>query len=406
MILYKRNNYNEPIYWSIEQIGKTVQISYGIVGRAGRIETSEPLEPDRDILSRTNQKRKEGYKLLEELHDNAPSVIPDVRLLIKYLNDYLPKFNTDANGSAKPMLAKTYEYKNGANRIAQFKINGLRCFISAIPQNDMFEPIKLVFTSREGIVWNHLSNTIGKVLLDVIPGIILKDMVNSHYILDGELYVPGLGVNEINHLVKDPSDSRHKDLQFWCYDVAIENMSQIKRLDYLYSNTTLTLGASSNSYVGFINSEDIKLYHLNNKHKFVILTTFNTSTEDDCMMYRDVFKEAGFEGVILRDPDAEYQFGRRNNTMIKYKPLYDGYFIVLDVIPEGAKRPDLPKFICQNDINDETFECTIRGTFDSQREYLRNKQNYIGKTLFVEYRERSGVKDAPFHAKAIKFKNE
>lgn len=30
-------------------------------------------------------------------------------------------------------------------------------------------------------------------------------MIEEHYILDGELYLPGHSVNEINHFVKDPT---------------------------------------------------------------------------------------------------------------------------------------------------------------------------------------------------------
>ena len=33
-----------------------------------------------------------------------------------------------------------------------------------------------------------------------------------------------------------------------------------------------------------------------------------------------------------------------------------------------------------------------------------NKSNYIGKYALVEYRERSGIKQCPFHARAIKIK--
>ena len=398
--LYKRNNYGEPIFWSIDKRASSIYIVYGIVGKSERGETVNTSDPDRDIISRANQKRKEGYKLICELYDNAPIDFEDTTDRIKYLNQYLPKYNTDANDAAKPMLAKTYEYKNGANRLGQWKINGLRCFISCVAQNDMFDPYKLVLTSREGIVWNHLSNTIGKVLLAIIPRLVIDNMIDEHFILDGELYIPGLTVNEINHIVKDPTDKRHKDLQFWCYDLAIEGMNQMSRSRYLFSNMHTQV------YYNPYNMNDLKSYHLNNKDKLVVLPFVITKFEDECLMYRDAFKAAGFEGLILRDPDADYQFGRRNNTMIKYKPLYDGYFEVLDVIPEGAKRPDLPKFVCRNDINDETFDCTIRGTFDVQKGYLRNKHLYVGKSLFVEYRERSGVKQAPFHAKGIKFKIE
>ena len=54
------------------------------------------------------------------------------------------------------------------------------------------------------------------------------------------------------------------------------------------------------------------------------------------------------------------------------------------------------------DINDELFECTINKPQNVQEGYLTNKKDYIGKMLLVEFRERSGVKEVPFHAKGIK----
>ena len=90
--------------------------------------------------------------------------------------------------------------------------------------------------------------------------------------------------------------------------------------------------------------------------------------------------------------------------MLKYKKIYDGLFEILDIVPEGKKRATLPKFICKNDINDNTFETTIIGTFEQQEQYLINKDKYItGEYLcLVEFRERSGVNELPFHAKGVK----
>lgn len=106
--------------------------------------------------------------------------------------------------------------------------------------------------------------------------------------------------------------------------------------------------------------------------------------------------------MVIRDTKADYQFGgKRNNSMLKFKKIEDGRFLIVDIVPEGIKRKNLPKFICRNDINDELFECTINKKQDIQEEYLINKDKYIGKYMKVEYRARSGVKQVPFHAKGI-----
>ena len=101
----------------------------------------------------------------------------------------------------------------------------------------------------------------------------------------------------------------------------------------------------------------------------------------------------------MRNPDAEYQYGKRNLSMIKYKKSTDGKFTIIDIYPEGIKRSNIPLFLCKNDINDSTFECHVGGSHAYQEYILQNKQNYIGKQMYVEYGERSGVNQLPFHIK-------
>ena len=87
--------------------------------------------------------------------------------------------------------------------------------------------------------------------------------------------------------------------------------------------------------------------------------------------------------------------------MLKYKKIYDGWFEIVDIQPQ-SKKDNLPLFILKNDINSETFECTINASHDMQEYFNNKKKDFIGQEAFVEYRERSGVKQVPFHAKIIK----
>ena len=86
--------------------------------------------------------------------------------------------------------------------------------------------------------------------------------------------------------------------------------------------------------------------------------------------------------------------------MLKYKLVDDAKFKIVDVVPEGV-RTNLCKFVLQNDINDELFEAT--GNFDhSRQEYILNhKEDFIGKLATCEFRERSGIKNVPFHCKLV-----
>ena len=313
--------------------------------------------------------------------------------LLQYLNSYLPDYRTTIDGSVLPMLAKAFDntnnklFKNVSMYYGQYKINGLRCFISAYQTNGIFSETRLQFQSREGTYWTSLK-TLEHYLLNVIPDYFLNKMIDEHYILDGELYLPGYSVNEINHFVKDPSCPQNAQLQYWCYDLAVADTNANERKDILLNQ----LGQHKLAF-------DNSVQHLNNKNKFIILPSYAITSEELAIKYRNLFIDNGFEGLILRNPNEEYQFGKRNSSMIKFKKSTDGKFIIVDVKPEGVKRPDIPLFVCKNDINDAEFEVHCGGSLDYQRILLKMKHELIGKTMVVEYGERSGVNSVPMHIK-------
>lgn len=391
--LYRKNNYGQPCVWFAEKCDKNqYYIYHGILGKtisANLIVTHR--EAKAEISSKFNAKRKEGYKYLYELKDNI--TLPVEGELISYLNTYLFDYRTSADGDVLAMKAKTFDntnnklFKSVATYYGQWKINGLRCFVSAYESGGMFNEVRLKFQSREGVIWSSL-NYLEHYLLSVIPDYFLNKMLEEHYILDGELYLPGYDINDINHFVKDPTCLQNKQLQFWCYDLAIPEASALER-----KNTLL------NNFLSRKARFDSKEEHFNNKEKFLILPSYAVTNESTAIIMRDKFIENGFEGLILRNPYEEYQFGKRNSAMIKFKKSTDGKFLIVDIKPEGVKRPDIPLFICKNDINAEEFDCHVGGSLDYQRQCLKDKDKLIGKYMYVEYGERSGVKDLPFHIK-------
>lgn len=399
MILYKRNAKGEPLVWSI---GTTpdgdIVVDYGAV--AGNIHSevvNKKLVKANEIESRIKAKRKEGYKELSELKDNGPNHIDgDKFALLNYLNTYLPKNNTTSEGFVLPMLAKVLKDNKPFTKrsyLGQYKINGVRCNIGAERQNDMFKPICLRYWSREGTEWTDKLSYLDDIILPAIKEDLLDAMLDEGACLDGELYLPGYKVNDINSFVKNVKLPQHYQLQFWCYDISINNMTYEYRSDFRRENIK-RLCYTFDTYE----------QHLNNKSQLVLLPDVVIGNFDDATRFRDKYIGLGFEGLIVRDTDAEYQFGGRNLAMLKYKRVDDAKFKIIDVIPEGV-RTHLCKFVLQNDINDAKFECT--GNFDhSRQEYiLLNKDKYVGKYATVAFRERSGVHNLPFHAKVVSINN-
>lgn len=395
MILYKRNANGKPIFWKIRDIGNnTIEVCYGLVGKEGHIETYKTRRKVTDeIKSAINSKRKEGYKELSDLYDNAPKSCDNLVVTYEYLNTYLPKFNTHEDGRFIPMLCKTLEDNKPFEKhtySGQWKINGERCIITAYKDNDLFQDVHLNYCSREGVDWTNKLSYLDEYLIPNISQTILDMMIEEGVGLDGELYLPGYTINDINSFIKNTKLPQHYQLQYWMYDICIPDMSAIARYNTLEVN-----------FKKYIPTTMTKSIHMNNKDRLILLPNYIIQDFSQAVYHRDKFIGLGFEGLIIRDNAASYQFGgKRNQSMMKFKRIEDGKFVIVDIVPEG-KRVELPKFVCKNDINEELFEVTLNVSQDKQKFIFINRREYIGKLMLVEYRERSGVKEVPFHAKGI-----
>lgn len=394
--LYRRNNNGMPTVWwaSFNSDTNSIAVFYGLVRGNIRKEVYTVTQKDgnKELESRYNEKIKQGYQYLNEICDmqDIPPVEDENSLeLFNFLNTYLPKNLSNGNSNLLlPMRAKTYNgnvWKKVSCMYGQYKINGLRCIITAYTQNDMFKPIRLCFQSCEGIIWNTLEN-LSDYLLSIIPANIIRDMIDGYVALDGEIYLPGYTVNQINHFVKDANCVENKLLQFWCYDIMMEG-NQAHRNMYRYHIKKPT---SFNS---------IK-EHYNNKERLIILNNKYITNDNEAIDARNHFINLGFEGLILRNAKTDYQYGRRRaNYMEKFKDAAEGDFIILDIYKE--KKRDLPILLCKNDINDEKFETRLSTSHIVQQEVLFDSQSYIGRTVHIEYGERSGVARVPFHIKTV-----
>lgn len=397
MRLYKRNAKGDPIIWQIEKADDGYKVSYGAVcGHIHEEIINGKLVKANEIESRIKAKRKEGYKELSELKDSGPVEIKDNIALVNYLYTYLPKNNTTDDGFTLPMLAKVLKDNKPFDKrryLGQYKINGVRCIIGAVKVDDLFNPIRLTYRSREGTDWTAKLTWMDEVIKPEIKDDLLDAMLEEGACLDGELYLPCYKVNDINSFVKNEKLPQHYQLQYWCYDIAIDNMSYDARRKFRTENI--------NRICYTFDTYD---QHLNNKSKLILLPDVVISDIDDATRFRDKFISLGFEGLIVRDISSAYQFGARNLAMLKYKRIDDAKFKIVDVIPEGI-RTTLCKLVLKNDINEELFECGVNFDHSRQEYILKHKQDYIGKYAFVAFFERSGVHQVPFHARCVDIKD-
>ena len=253
----------------------------------------------------------------------------------------------------KPMLAHKYVPKKHECKgmLAQPKLDGVRC-VAVRTNEDTIEPL-----SRNGNKFNlpHLSKQLDSYLTG-------GDMV------DGELYIPGVPFEEIVGIVKTSSKvhERANDIEYHVFDY-VDNPSE----PYIDRITTF-----SKKMVRDI-QPNIKLVssgivaspnHLEKLHQYHI--------------------KCGYEGTILRDSMAPYEFDKRSNYILKYKDWIDAEFPIVDVVSGKGKEDGLAVFVCE--IHDgKTFRVRPRGSYKMREGMLLNKGTLVGRLLTVRYQRLS-----------------
>ncbi len=415
--LYSKTIQGQVKIWTISGVLKdSIIIRHGTLKRNNRpldknnftktiIHTNKP---EAEANRRYKLKYNSGYRTLSDLgyHFNEFAFVEDT--IIDIVSDNMSDILLDKNDKFKSMKCQTFKHnKFNYPAVAQPKINGLRStcskFIETIGEG-LFkdERVSFCFSSREGIryVLNHLSDILRKHYYD------FDDNIN----LDGELYIPEYPLNSINSAVPyttqsgniSSSNSNTKKVQYWMFDLAIPIDSQIERL-----NKLLLLGKQFKNIIKVLpenpkEAMDVAKSHLKAGDIFIFIVNGTIiNSDEEFIYYKDKCIEAGFEGAVLRDLEAEYAFGQRPRTMMKLKKFKNTECRIIDIIGEfndSVLDPSTIKFVLKNDINDETFECTPIADHNTRLHLFLNKSEYIGKLATIRFYERSGVKKVPFHA--------
>ncbi len=259
---------------------------------------------------------------------------------------------------------------------AQRKLNGLRALARIV------DPSTVEFTSRIGVHWNlpHIANA----LLEIgRPG----DW------FDGEIYIHGLALQELNSLVKDYRQESIT-LGYHMYDMpqAIGGGSAKWEDRWLELTARYTLWAQdSNAAVLGV-------------HPLYLVETALVETQEEVEAFEKLAIDGGFEGLILRKPGHEYAWNVRCENMIKWKRFTDEEFLVIDGKPRvvvdvvkdpvtgaetNVERTILDKFVCMNNWTDAQFEVVPRGSMALRATYWTDLNDYIGRQLTVRFLERS-----------------
>ena len=318
----------------------------------GKAKRSVIQQAELEFNSIINKYMDKGYKKLSTLTSENFEDLTSSELEV-----LVPTLKTDQSGNLKPMLAKSSEAcQNSVLQKPMWcsrKLNGVRCMMKWDPETQT-----VITVSRGGknydVAAQHLTQEVATYLCD-----------HPEVVLDGELYQHGVHLQTLSGIARlQTYESRCKKLEYWIYDLAIPDVAFEDRLELLEEIQDF-----------FIDSEKIK-----------VLDHVLTKSWNEIQQYHDQWVEEGFEGLVARKPDKNYEFGKRGSTMIKVKMYKDDEFEIIDY-SEKLRDEDFC-FICQTKEG-IVFEAKPVGSREIKAEYLANMDDIIGRKGTVKYFELS-----------------
>ena len=206
------------------------------------------------------------------------------------------------------------------------------------------------------------------------------------YTPDGEIFNPLMDFQTIISLLKkyyalgehpDYPEYCTEDLQYHVYDLAIPGLMYKERKEIL---DAVIAGYQHQ------NPAAIKVIKA--------VETIRATSIEEIDYHQARWVNLGYEGLIVRDPDSEYAFNDRNESLIKYKKFYDDEFEIIgheieiwDDVLTGEHR-DLVKWVCQTK-DGKVFVSRPKGSYAQRERICKEAPLYYGKMLTVRYQELS-----------------
>ena len=303
-----------------------------------------------------------GYKEIERDPDSYS---------LQQLESFLPEYNTDSNGFKKHMLAKQADKvkQSSIDKLpywyASRKIDGVRCSL-------YWDGKRIRSASRGGkdydLALTHLTEN--EKFIEYFKN-------HPDIILDGELYKHGKSLQQISGAARLEKNAYDCDwLQYYVYDVMIPKVPFKERLKTL-------IELAQELHIGFdpyhkFEEGDLQLQ---------IVPQVKVKGYDNIIKLHNKYVEEGWEGVVCRDPNAEYKFGSRGNAMIKFKMYKDDCFKVIGIEP-GLRGVEDMVFVLETK-DGKQFKAKPLGDRLTKEEYWNNFEikykDTIGECKFFYY---------------------
>jgi len=279
--------------------------------------------------------------------------------------------------------------------LVSYKLDGIRCIF------------------KDGQMYSRALKQFSNVQLRKRFEYLAKLSKEKNIILDGELLAKSLTFNELSGITRQLDKELPEDLFFYCFDL-INDEEFNTPFEIRVLNTQRFITQIEEKYVSLLSQNVI---------------TDHTKIQK---LYKEAL-EFGCDGLILRDPNGRYKFGRgtiKEGLIYKMKPFQTFDAKILEIIQAtkvfgGAEKKinELGRSVTSKKIADRVLiekasafvviyegkelRVTIAATDLEKKEIWKNKNKYLGK--WIEYKGMlSGAKEngLPRHPIFLRYRND
>lgn len=191
--------------------------------------------------------------------------------------------------------------------------------------------------------------------------------IPNRCMLDGEIFLPGVGFQTITSWLKKNRPESSK-LQFVAYDVPI------------YDDTTDFIWSSRKDQLDEILAKVPARF----KETVIRAVSNPASSIDEVKELHGQYREAGYEGAILRMPNGVYEWGYRSPNLLKYKEFDEDEFPIVGADRGVGKFADCVIWTLRTPSG-KLFRAVPKGTLEQKQGWLRDATEYVGKMGTVTY---------------------
>jgi DNA ligase-1 len=117
--------------------------------------------------------------------------------------------------------------------------------------------------------------------------------------------------------------------------------------------------------------------------RWVRLIAKRVASMDELREMYETYLDRGYEGLMIRSVSGLY-VPRRSADLLKWKPLKDREFLIVDVKEAKGKDKGTPIFICETEQG-ALFRARPMGTLEQRRRMFGDRRTLIGTFLTVEF---------------------